>query len=94
MEVETMKTNRAPFNPATGQVFSLKNTAELLRAMAMKQYSDVRWAGFGQWKTLNRVVKGGEKATHIAMMKTKKVVEKEGRERVVTFPLGLCRVQF
>lgn len=53
-----------PFNGKTGRRYKGINVVILWAAGAAKSYSDNRWYGFGQAKTLGGRVRKGEKATH------------------------------
>lgn len=86
----TAAPSAAPFNPITGNPYSGQNEMLLQIAQSVRGYSAAQWAGFVQWQQAGRVVKKGEKATEIMMMKTKKLTGPDGQTVIKKFPSGAC----
>lgn len=91
MEVSTTSgSTAAPFNPVTGNTYSGQNEMLLQVAQSVRGYTAAQWAGFVQWQQAGRVVKKGEKATEIIMMKSKKLTSPTGEIVIKKFPSGAC----
>lgn len=68
------------FNALTHQFYSVSNQSHLEKHKKQLEVSSDEWAGFHQWRQLNRQVKKGAKSCKVFMICDKKVESSNGEK--------------